>query len=214
MSSRLLGEWMTEDAAPVLLSLAKLPSNPYSVRSLRGYIRIARQFVLPDAQREEMCQKAFDAAQQTAEKKLVLEVLKRYPTENTLKQAIKTIPIAELKVEATQATLIIAQKLGSKGIDVKSLLANAGLDKVKLEIVKAEYGSGATQKDVTEVLKKQVGDLPIITLVSASYNTSFGGDPAPGTVKQLKVKYNINGKPAESSFAEDSIIVLPMPVSK
>ncbi len=79
-SSRLLGEWMTEDAAPVLLDLAKIPSNPYQVRALRGYIRIARQFVLPDAQRMEMCQKAFDAAQQAAEKKLVLDVLKRYPT--------------------------------------------------------------------------------------------------------------------------------------
>ena len=214
MSSRLLGEWMTEDAAPVLLSLAKLPSNPYSVRSLRGYIRIARQFVLPEAQREEMCQKAFDTAQQTAEKKLVLDVLKRYPTENTLKQAIKSMQIAALKDDATQATLVIAQKLGSKGIDVKPLLANAGLDKVKLEIVKAEYGSGVTQKDVTAVLQKQVGDLPLITLVSASYNTSFGGDPAPGTVKQLKVQYRINGKQAESSFAEDALIVLPMPTSK
>jgi len=214
MSSRLLGEWMTEDAAPVLLSLAKLPSNPYSVRSLRGYIRIARQFVLLEPQREEMCLKAFAAAQQTAEKKLVLDVLKRYPTENTLKQAISAMKVAELKDDATQATLVIAQKLGGKGVDVTGLLANAGLDKVKLEIVKAEYGSGATQKDVTAVLQKQVGDLPIITLVSASYNTSFGGDPAPGTVKQLKVKYNINGKPAESSFAEDAIIVLPMPASK
>ena len=161
-----------------------------------------------------MCQKAFAAAQQTVEKKLVLDVLKRYPTENTLKQAISAMKVAELKDDATQATLVIAQKLGGKGVDVKDLLANAGLDKVKLEIVKAEYGSGAIQKDVTAVLQKQVGDLPIITLVSASYNTSFGGDPAPGTVKQLKVKYNINGKPAESTFAEDAVIVLPMPVAK
>ena len=213
-SSRLLGEWMTEDAAPVLLSLARLPSNPYSVRSLRGYIRIARQFTLPEAQREEMCQKAFDAAQQTAEKKLVLEVLQRYATENTLKQAINAMKSAELKDEATNATLVIAQKLGGKGVDVKALLTSAGLEKVKLEIVKAEYGSGTTQKDVTEVLQKQVGDLPVITLVSTSYNKSFGGDPAPGTVKQLKVTYRINGKPGESSFAEDAIIVLPMPVPK
>lgn len=211
ISSRLLGEWMTEDAAPVLLNLAKIPSNPYNIRALRGYIRIARQFVLPEPQREEMCQKAFDAAQQIAEKKLVIDVLKRYPTENTLKQAIKAMQIAELKDDATQATLVIAQKLSGKDVDVKALLTSAGLDKVKLEIVKAEYGSGATQKDVTEVLQKQVGDLPLITLVSASYNTSFGGDPAPGTVKQLKVQYRINGKSAESSFAEDALIVLPMP---
>ena len=91
------------------------------------------------------------------------------------------------------------------------MLAAAGLDKVKLEIIKAEYGSGATQKDVTEVVKKQVGDLPLITLVSASYNASFGGDPLPGSTKQLKIKYRINGKAGESTFAEDALIVLPMP---
>ena len=210
-SSRLLGEWMTEDAAPVLLDLAKIPTNPYNIRALRGYIRIARQFVLPEEQRAEMCQKAFDAASQTAEKKLVLDVLKRYPGLDTLKQAIKAMRVAELKDDATQATLVIAQKLDGKGVDVKALLAGAGLDKVKLEIVKAEYGSGATQKDVTDVLQKQVGDLPLITLVSASYNTSFGGDPLPGSAKQLKVQYRINGKSGESSFAEDALIILPMP---
>ena len=211
ISSRLLGEWMTEDAAPVLLELAKIPANQYKVRALRGYIRIARQFVLPEEQRAEMCQTAFDAASQTAEKKLVLDVLKRYPSIETFKQAIKAMEVADLKEDATQATLVIAQKLSEKGTDIKDLLAKAGLAKVKLEIVKAEYGSGATQKDVTDVIQKQAGDLPVITLVSASYNTSFGGDPLPGSVKQLKVQYKINGKAGEVSFAEDALIFLPMP---
>jgi HEAT repeat protein len=211
ISSRLLGEWMTEDAAPVLLELAKIPSNPYQVRALRGYIRIARQFVLPDAKRTEMCQTAFDAARQTAEKKLVVDILKRYPTVDNLKMTIKLMKVPELKDDATQAMLVIAQKLSGKGVDVKELLATAGIEKMKLEIVKAEYGSGATQKDVTAVLQKQAGELPIITLVSASYNASFGGDPLPGSTKQLKIQYKINGKAAEASFAENALIVLPMP---
>lgn len=210
-SSRLLGEWMTEDAAPVLLDLAKIPTNPFQVRALRGYIRIARQFVLPEDQRAAMCQKAFDAATQTAEKKLVLDVLKRYPSVATLKQAISAIQVADLKEDATQATLAIATKLSDKGDEVRELLSKAGIDKVKLEIIKAEYGSGATQKDVTEVIRKQAGDLPLITLVSGSYNTTFGGDPLPGSVKQLKIQYRINGKTGDASFAEDAIIVLPMP---
>jgi HEAT repeat protein len=211
ISSRLLGEWMTEDAAPVLIGLAKIPSNPYSIRALRGYIRIARQFVLPEEQRVKMCQTAFDAATQTAEKKLVLDVLKRYPSVDTLKQAISAMKISELKNDATQATLVIAQKLGSKGVDVKDLLTGAGLEKVKLEIVKAEYGEGSSQKDVTELLQKQAGDLPLITLTSGSYNASFGGDPSPGQAKQLKVEYRINGKKGETSFSEDALIVFPMP---
>ena len=82
---------------------------------------------------------------------------------------------------------------------------------MKLEIIKAEYGSGATQKDVTEILQKQVGDLPLLALASESYNTSFGGDPLPGSVKLLKVQYRINGKAGEVSFAEDALLVFPMP---
>ena len=211
ISSRLLGEWMTEDAAPVLLDLAKAPGNQYQIRALRGYIRIARQFVLPEAQRVEMCQKAFEAARQPAEKKLVLDVLKRYPSVETLKQAVSALQVAEVKDDATQAVLTIAPKVKGGGDEVKSLLAQAGLDKVKLEIVKAEYGSGATQRDVTEVLRKQIGDLPLIALASESYNTSFGGDPTPGSVKLLKVQYKLNGKAGEVSFAEDALLVFPMP---
>lgn len=211
ISSRLLGEWMTEDAAPVLLDLAKAPGNQYQIRALRGYIRIARQFVLPEAQRAEMCQKAFAASRQPAEKKLVLDILKRYPSVASLQQAVDAVKDPELKADATQAVLTIAQKIKGHGEEVKALLAQAGLEKVKLEIVKAEYGAGATQKDVTEILRKQVGELPLLTLASESYNTSFGGDPAPGTVKLLKVQYRINDKAGEVSFAEDSLLVFPMP---
>ena len=158
-----------------------------------------------------MCQKALDAARQPAEQKLVLDVLKRYPSTEALKLAVKATQVPELKEEATQVALVIAQKLGGKGVDVQELLAKVGLDKVKVEIIKAEYGAGATQKDVTEVLQKQVGDLPLITLPSASYNDSFGGDPVPGSAKQLKIQYRINGKAGEASFAENALIILPMP---
>jgi hypothetical protein len=90
-------------------------------------------------------------------------------------------------------------------------LAQLGMEPGKVEIVKAEYGAGATQKDVTEALRQHVRDLPLITLPSPSYSASFGGDPVPGTVKQLKVQYRINGKPGEASFAEDAVVMLPMP---
>ncbi len=128
ISSRLLGKWMTEDAAPVLLDLAKT-ADKYQDRALRGYIRIARQFVMPDQQRAEMCQKALDASHQTAEQKLVLDVLKTKPSMEALKLAIKARQLPELKEEATQVALAIAQKLRGKGIDVKEVLSQAGLEK-------------------------------------------------------------------------------------
>ncbi len=210
--SRVLGEWMEVDAAPVLLDLAKTaPSDKYQVRALRGYIRLARQFAQSDQQRAEMCQTALDASGRAAEQKLVMTVLQGYPSLEGLDVAVKAAHMPGLKQDATRATLIIIQKLGNKGGNVRELLAKAGLDPVKVEIIKAEYGAGAKQKDVTDALQKQVRDLPLITLPSPSYSASFGGDPVPGTVKQLKVRYRIDGKPGEATFAEDSIVMLPMP---
>ncbi|MEK6261074.1 MAG: HEAT repeat domain-containing protein [Planctomycetota bacterium] len=212
IGSRLLGKWNNVEAAPVLLDLAKTaPEEKYQVRALRGYIGLVRKFPMPEQQRAEMCQKAFDVSRQPAEQKLVLDVLKLHPSIATLKLAIKTIQVPELKDDAIQATLAIAQKIGGKSPEARQLLTSVELNKVKLEIVKAEYGAGATQKDVTEVLQKQAADSPLITLASASYNECFGGDPAPGSVKQLKIQYKINDKTGEASFAEDALIILPMP---
>ena len=212
-SSRLLGEWMTIDAAPVLLDLAKTaPEDKYKVRALRGYIRIARQFIMPEPQRIEMCQKAFEASSQPGEQKLVLDVLKRYPNMDTLRMAFKVSQeVPGLKDDATQAVLAIAQKVGNKDPEVTEILSKGGLGKVKLEILKAEYGAGATQRDVTETLQKQAADSQLVSLPQATYNESFGGDPASGTVKSLKIQYRINGKEGQAAFAENALIILPMP---
>ncbi len=208
--SRLLGKWNSVDAAPVLLDLAKTgPAAQFRTRALRGYIGLARKFAMPEEQRVEMCQNAFALAR-PAEQKLVLDVIKLHPSEGGLKLAIKALETPDLKDEATQATLSVAQKLAAKGADVSSLLSTAGLGKMKLEITKAEYGAGTSLKDVTEVVQKRVGSLPIIELASANYNESFG-DPAPGSVKQLKIQYRINGKTGEASFPENAVIILPMP---
>ena len=211
-ASRLLGEWMTVDAAPVLLDLAKTaPEDKYKIRAMRGYIRLVRQFVIPDPERVEMCRAALKTAQRDAEKKLVLEVMARYPSLEMLKLALDVTEVPSLKKDATGVSLAIAQKIGGKSVDVKKLLAQLGQDPVKVEIVKAEYGAGAKIKDVTGVLKRHVRDVPLVVLPSASYNSSFGGDPAPGTPKQLKVQYRINGKDGQASFPENAAIMLPMP---
>jgi len=209
--SRLLGEWMTIDAAPVLLDLAKTaPGEKYQVRALRGYLRIARQFVMPDAQRAEMCDKALDAARSSTEQKMVVEILKRYPSVDTLKVAVKAAQIQEVKEEAVQAATVIAQKIGTKSDAVRELIEKIGAAKVKLEIVKAEYGSGSTLKDVTAIVKKNAGDSLLIALDSPSFNTSFG-DPTPGVTKQLKIQFKVNGKSGEAAFNENELILLPMP---
>jgi HEAT repeat protein len=112
LSTRLLGEWMTIDAAPVLLELATTgPADRFQVRSLRGYIRLARQFVMPDERRAEMCRRALEAARGLSEQRLVMDVLKRYPNAQTLEIAIESMEKPGLREEAKQAVLAIGKKL-------------------------------------------------------------------------------------------------------
>jgi hypothetical protein len=210
VSTRLLGEWSTIDAAPVLLELAAGPSDKYQVRAMRGYIRIARQFNMSDAERVDMCRNAFEAATRPEEKELVLEVLERYPSQQMLSIAIEAMEVPEVKERATQAALAIAQNIG-QGDQVENVLSEAGMPEVGLEIIKAEYGSGDVQVDVTEILRQHAGNLQLIALPTRSFNEAFGGDPTPGVAKQLTIQYSIDGQPSEATFAENALIVLPMP---
>ena len=211
-ASRLLGEWMDVDAGPVLLDLAKnAADDKYKTRALRGYIRLVRQFDMPDDQRAEMCRAALDAAQRTAEKKLVLEVIGRYPNAAMLSLALDAARNPELKNEAMAVAMIVAEKTGARSAELQKLLSEMGQGTVEIEIVKAEYGAGTNVKDVTTILRKHVRNFPVVILPSPSYNATFGGDPAPGVVKQLKVQYRMAGKPGEVSLTENATIMLPVP---
>jgi len=211
-ASKLLGEWRTIDAAPALLDLTKTaPGDKYRGRALRGYIRIARQFIMPAGPRAEMCQHALDAATRPEDQKLVLVILERYPNIDTFKVAAKAMQIPALKEDATRVAGAIAGKLGIGAADMPALLATIDLGPMKVEIVKAEYGAGASQKDVTSLVQQFAGDLPLIPLPSTNFNATFGGDPAPGLAKQLKVQYRINGKAGEALIAENALIMLPVP---
>jgi hypothetical protein len=158
-----------------------------------------------------MCEAALDATNRPAEQKLVLAVLERYPSADTLRVAAKASHSPALKQDAGRVAMAIAQKLGGNSPESQKLLAEIGIEPLNIEIVRAEYGAGSTQKDVTDALKQQLHGLPLINLPSANYNESFGGDPVPNTPKQLKVQYRINGKPGEVTFDENATILLPMP---
>ncbi len=210
-ATKALGKWMTVDAEPVLLALANDKACKFQDRALRGYIRLARQFSMPDAQRAQICESALDVAKRDEDRKLVLEALERHPSEDGFKVAIKAAKYPGLKDNVQQTSLVIAQKVKSDPSTVRQALAQIGVKPVKIEIVKAEYGSGNSQRDVTEALKKDVGDFSVINLHAPTFNKSFGGDPAPGAPKQLVVQYRINGKSGEAKFAENEVIMLPVP---
>jgi hypothetical protein len=201
---------MSVDAGPELLDLAKDPDSRYKVRALRGYLRLVRQFQMPDAQRAEMCRAAWDAAERDAERKLVLEAVERYPSVDMLRVAVSLAKDPALKEDATAVAMSVAQKI-SGSADVEQLLKQIDQKPVKIEIIKAEYGAGDTQKDVTEILRQHVRDFPLIVLPNNNYNAAFGGDPVPSTVKQLKVQYRMDGKTGEAVFSENAAILLPAP---
>jgi HEAT repeat protein len=210
--SRVLGDWMSVDAAPVLLDVAqKSENNKYKIRALRGYLRFARQFPMPARDRAEMCEQALAAAIRAEERQLVLEVLERYPSGDTLRLAAKAAANPAMKQEANRVAAAIAQKLGGPSASVPELLAVAGREPMKIEVLKAVYGSGDQQRDVTELLQQQVGNSPLVGLPKPTYNDNFGGDPAPNAKKTLHVQYTINGKPGEVSLAENAPLILPLP---
>jgi hypothetical protein len=208
---KLLGQWMSVDAAPVLLELAQnSKTDDFKVRALRAYIRLARQFDMPAEQRLEMCHTAMKIANRTDEKRLVLEILLRYPSNEMLAIASEAANDPELKDEAGLVAMGIGRARGDTK-ELRKVLAQAGHQAVNLEIVRAEYGEGRQKKDVTASMKKYAGKYRVIFLPSQSYNETFGGDPAPGVVKRLKISYKINGQPGEVSLGEDATVVLPLP---
>jgi hypothetical protein len=215
VASALLGDWLTIDAAPVLLDLAKTaPEDKFRVRAMRGYIKVARQFAMSEPERMEMCHKATEACFRPAERKLVIEVLRRYPHIETFKLALNAYQDPELKDDAVAALLIIAPKLTSHVAEVRSALSKVQLNEAKVEIVRAEYGATGALKDVTEIVRKHAGKTQWIVVPTDDFNELFGGDPAPGQDKLLKIQYKLNDVPGEVSLPANSLVVLPVPKEK
>jgi len=211
-STRLLGNWMTPDAGPPLLDLAAtMPAGKFQDRAFRGYLRILRQFTPADADRAVMGRKAFAAARDVDDRKAVIDAVKRTPTMDMLRMTVDAGEVPELRDEAREAAAMIVTKMANAPPEAWQMAAKLGLPKVQIEILRATYGAGAAQRDVTTPLKKLVGSVPLIPLQAAGYNASFGGDPAPGQPKRLTIQYRMEGKQGEASFAEDAPILLPTP---
>ena len=109
---RVLGDWKSADAAPELHDLTKtLPEGKFKVRSLRGYIRIARQMDLSPEQRIRMCEEALRMAQRDDERKLVLQILVRIPSTQTMSLAASYLSHPALKEPAAGVAIAIAEKI-------------------------------------------------------------------------------------------------------
>lgn len=110
-ASQVLGQWMTADAAPVLLDLARTGTPKYRIRALRAYIRVARQLEVPDPQRIVMCQQVLPLLKRDDEKKLIIEVLRRYPAAEGLPLVTAYLDSPALKADAVDAAVWIGEKI-------------------------------------------------------------------------------------------------------
>ncbi len=111
-ATQVLGQWMTADAAPVLLAITKDPtSKKYQVRALRGYLRIARQLKLSDRERIAMARQAMEIAQRTEERELALDVLKRCPSPEGVELASSLLDDAALRDRAVETAIFIGEKI-------------------------------------------------------------------------------------------------------
>ena len=107
----LLGKWVTIDVAPPLLELAKsLENNKYKIRSLRGYIRVARQLNMTPEERLEVCRNTLAIAERNDEKKLVFEVLRRNPTPQAVNYTVSLLKDKSLNVPASTTIVSWAER--------------------------------------------------------------------------------------------------------
>ena len=112
-ATRVLGKWMTADAAPLLLELATNEAvGSYRGRAMKGYLRIARQFALSEAERAEMCRKVLAVAADAADKKAAVEILVRHPHASTLAVAREAAAMPDVRDEAQAAVKTIEAKIG------------------------------------------------------------------------------------------------------
>ena len=84
------------------------------------------------------------------------------PTDDTyvsgqvlLKVAIDGAKRPGLKDSASLVALAISHKLGDTP-ETAAMLKEGGIERPSLEIIKAEYGSGRKQQDVTDIVRKQL----------------------------------------------------------
>lgn len=109
-ATRVLGEWMSPDAAPYLYQIAA-GNGKYKTRALRGYLRIARQLNLPSEERLAMCRKALEIAERAEERQLALEVMKRAPSAEAVELAVSLIEDGRVRDQAVETAVFIGEKI-------------------------------------------------------------------------------------------------------
>jgi len=107
-ATRVLGDWKTPDVAPELLELTKTITNrKYKIRTLRGYIRVARHLTLPIGDRLDICDEALKLIDRADERMLVLDVLRVHGAPRGMRIAVGLLDDKESEVMEQAARVIV-----------------------------------------------------------------------------------------------------------
>lgn len=122
-ATAVFGQWSKpEDIALVADACLKIArqsrENKYKVRGLRGAIRFARQFEMPEEKRLEICDQAFALANRNEEKLLVIDVYWRKPTLKMLAATMKHIDTEVFREKACETAVTICEKLQGKSPEI------------------------------------------------------------------------------------------------
>lgn len=124
-ATKTLGEWLSADAGPVLLEVAR-GSGKFANRALGGYIRLFRQFELPDAERVAMAAEALQVANRPNERNAAIEAMTRFPCVGTFELALGQLDTPGSEAAAANAALTIARTV----LDLDPHKGKAGLQKL------------------------------------------------------------------------------------
>jgi HEAT repeat protein len=120
-----LGRWLSADAAPVLLQVAQADGK-FANRALGGYIRIFRQFELPDDERVAMAAQALKVATRSTERNAAIDAMTRFPCVGTFELALNQLDVAGSKEHAAEAALTIGRTV----LDLDPERGRAGLKRL------------------------------------------------------------------------------------
>jgi HEAT repeat protein len=124
-ATKTLGLWLSADAAPVLLEVAQ-GEGRFANRALGGYIRIFRQFELPESERVAMAAKALNVASRPNERNAAIDAMTRFPCVGTFELALEQLDVPGSEAAAAKAVLTIGRTV----LDLAPAKGRAGLQKL------------------------------------------------------------------------------------
>lgn len=150
--TRLLGLWSNSQAAPALLELARtLDDKRFRLRSLRGYIRMARMSDLTPEGRLEIVRNARALVTLAEDKKRILSALRVHPSPGGLELAAEMVEDADVRGDALSVSIAIAEQLVENAPeDVRRVLTE----------LREQAGTAEQRARIDAVLERAAAEIP------------------------------------------------------